>query len=97
MPDDRRRRTTLAYLAAKREIERILYEVDPFGFGSTVGSPLDEYSDEAARLIPILVSMLEADPTRDLTEVLLPPVDPLLASQLLDAARPLAEQAPDST
>jgi hypothetical protein len=69
-----------AYLAAKRQIEVLLYDVDPLGFGSSVGSPPDEYSDEAARLIPVLVAIVAGEPRRRLEEVLPPPVDETLAA-----------------
>jgi hypothetical protein len=61
---NRHRRETRAYMIAKRQIEALLYDVDPLGFGSSIGSPPDEYSDEAARLIPVLVSIIGGEPIR---------------------------------
>jgi hypothetical protein len=89
MPDQDHRRQTQAYLTAKRQIEALLHDVDPLGVGSSVGSPTDEYSDEAARLIPVLVAIVAGETSRSLDEVLPPPVDVALIEQLLDLARPL--------
>jgi len=51
----RRNRTrTQAYLEYKAKLEAILYDHDPYGFGSSIGAPSDEYSDEAARLAALL-------------------------------------------
>ncbi len=53
MTDDRgwalRRFETL-----QSRFERLLYDYDPDGMGSTVGAPLDEYSDVATCLIRAL-------------------------------------------
>jgi hypothetical protein len=50
-----RKAQTRAYLDFQREIEQLLYEMDPDGMGSSIGSPRDEYSDEAARVLPLLI------------------------------------------
>jgi hypothetical protein len=42
------------YAALKGRLERLLYDYDPDGMGSTVSAPLDEYSDVAAALIRAL-------------------------------------------
>lgn len=93
---DLHRRQTHACLTAKRQIEALLYEVDPLGFGSSVGSPPDEYSDEAARLIPVLVAIVAGEPKHRLDEVLPPPVDETLIEQLLNLARPLLMEHPNA-
>ena len=92
MRDDRNRNKTRAYLLAKHQIEELLYDVDPLGFGSSVGSPRQEYAEEAARLIPLLSSVLAGEPGRNLDAVLPPPVDVRLIEQLIDLVRPLAAQ-----
>jgi hypothetical protein len=89
---DQHRRQTQAYLLAKRQIEALLYDVDPLGFGSSVGSPPDEYSNEASRLLPVLVSIVAGQPIGKLDEVLPPPVDDSLIVKLLNIARPLATE-----
>ena len=96
MRDDSKLRQTRAYLLAKRQIEDLLYDVDPLGFGSSVGSPKGEYSDEAARLIPLLTSVLAGEPARQLDAILPPPVDVRLIEQLVDLVRPLAAQNADA-
>jgi hypothetical protein len=93
---ERHRHLTQGYLTAKRQIEALLYDVDPLGFGSSVGSPPDEYSDEAARLIPVLLAILAGQPRRRLDDVLPPPVDDALIEQLLNLARPLVSEQPDA-
>jgi hypothetical protein len=55
-----KRRMSKAYLLLHREVSAALYEEDPEGFGSTIGSPEDEYETEAARLIAS-ISQLEGD------------------------------------
>lgn len=42
------------YEAVRAEFERLLYDYDPDGMGSTVGAPLDEYSDFAVSLMRAL-------------------------------------------
>ncbi|HEX9696349.1 MAG TPA: hypothetical protein VGB64_08545 [Actinomycetota bacterium] len=44
----------LRYAALKGRLERLLYDYDPEGMGSTVAAPLDEYSDVATTLIRAL-------------------------------------------
>jgi hypothetical protein len=36
------------------KLEAVLYEHDPYGFGSSSGAPRDEYADEAARIAAFL-------------------------------------------
>ena len=95
MRDHDHRRQTQAYLTAKRQIEALLYDVDPLRFGSSVGSPPDEYSEKAARLIPVLVAIIAGETSRRLDEVLPPPVDVTLIEQLLNLARPLVSEQSD--
>ena len=71
---------TRAYLDFKREVEDVLYEVDPYGMGSTIDAPRDEYSDEAARLLPLLVEIVNG------RDVELPLSDPALRAQLVVVA-----------
>ncbi len=42
------------YETLKTALEKLLYEYDPDGMGSTVGAPLDEYSDAAVTLMRAL-------------------------------------------
>lgn len=42
------------YEALTVELERLFYDYDPEGMGSTVGAPLDEYSDVAVSVIRAL-------------------------------------------
>ena len=96
MRDQDHRRDTQTYLTAKRQIEALLYDVDPLGFGTSVGSLRDEYSDEAARLMPVLVAIIAGETSRRLDEVLPPPVDETLIDRLLNLARPLVAEQPDA-
>jgi hypothetical protein len=49
-----RNKQALAYQRFRDKLMTILYEEDPGGMGSTVGAPLDEYAQEASRLVPRL-------------------------------------------
>ena len=46
----REKRLSRAYAELHAALNAILYEEDPLGAGSSVGSPDDEYEGEAARL-----------------------------------------------
>lgn len=46
----REKRLSQAYEELHATLSAILYEEDPLGAGSSVGSPYDEYDHEAARL-----------------------------------------------
>src|SRR5438874_1550994 len=52
--DAREKVLTDAYLELHSTLSGILYDEDPLGAGSSVGSPRDEYDDEAARLAALL-------------------------------------------
>jgi hypothetical protein len=74
------RQQTRAYLELKREVEDVLYEVDPDGCGTSIGSPRDEYSDVAARVIPMLLGAQSAEAAE------LPWSDPDLRARLVSIA-----------
>jgi hypothetical protein len=48
--ESKEQQVTAAYLRLIQRFMAILYEEDPEGFGSTIGAPRDEYSNEAAKL-----------------------------------------------
>lgn len=78
---------TRAYRAFKQEVERILYDADPYGMGSSVGAPRDEYSDAAARLIPILLQIADGDLEDAISDALLDSDDALRATLVATARR----------
>jgi hypothetical protein len=43
-----------AYRETRARLERILWEEDPEGIGSSISAPLDEYSSEAGAALPLL-------------------------------------------
>ena len=51
---NRHQELSSAYAELRGRLMAVLYEVDPAGMGSQVGAPMDEYSEEATRLIPRL-------------------------------------------
>jgi hypothetical protein len=75
------RRQTRAYLEFKREVEDLLYDLDLDGIGSSIGSPRDEYSDEATRVLPILLHAQTAEAAE------LPWSDPDVRAQLVALGR----------
>lgn len=64
---DRRRRVQAAYEEAAAQLMEILYEQDPDGVGATVSAPVDEYGEEAARL---MVALRGAETEADVRQVL---------------------------
>jgi hypothetical protein len=42
-------------------LARILYELDPFGMGSAVNAPDDEYRPVASKLMPLLTAATSAE------------------------------------
>ena len=72
---------TRAYLDFKREVQDVLYDVDPDGMGSSIGAPREEYSDEAARVLPALLAAESAEAAQ------LPWSDPMLRARLVSIAQ----------
>ena len=55
------RESRSAYSSFLEAATRLLYDFDPDGIGSSIDAPLDEYEDEAARLLARLSQSETAD------------------------------------
>ena len=78
---------TEAYKNLMLEFQRILYIRDPEGIGASIGAPLDEYSDSAARLASALRSVDELTGVRSVVTHMFPSAEEGLSSEIWEAVQ----------